>query len=134
MRALRFGPRRRRWFFVAAFALCAVGVGIGVVVFRSPPPPGREALEKMSAEPLIGWLRYESNQGIGSHATAWASGFLAIDEEPEFHGGMLGAPKPAPSPVLRELVRRGLGALPNLLEHLDDKRPTKLVIEHKGRM
>src|SRR5262245_28230596 len=125
MRAFRFGPRLgRRWFFVVTGVLCAVAVG--VVVFRSPAPPSREALEKMSAEELIGWLRYESKQGIGLHATAWASGFLAIDEEPEFHGGMLGAPKPAPSPVLRELVRRGLGALPNLLEHLDDKRPTKL--------
>jgi predicted nuclease with RNAse H fold len=93
-------------------------------------PMGDVPLEKLTVEQLIAKLQEESEQGIGTHATAWASGFIAVDEEPQFGGGILGSQKPAKSPVMRELVRRGTDALPKLLEHVDDKRPTKLVIEH----
>src|SRR5262249_14316177 len=33
------------------------------------------------------------------------------------------------SPVLREIVALGVDALPSLIAHLDDKRPTKVVFE-----
>lgn len=82
----------------------------------------------MSTEDLIGKLQYESSQGIGTHATAWASGFMAIDDEPQFRGGIMGSAKPLVSPVMRELVRRGTAALPLLIEHLSDSRPTKLTV------
>jgi hypothetical protein len=120
---------------------CAGAVALlaltSTLLFAQPPGKGTGSgtdtpLEKLTTEELIGRLQEESAQGIGTHATAWASGFLAIDAEPEFRGGIIGSEKPAPSPVLRELVRRGVGALPKLLDHVDDKRPTKLVIEHKG--
>lgn len=78
---------------------------------------------------LIDKLQEESKEGVGSHSTAWASGFLAIDEEPQFHGGVLGSHKPTTSPVMKELVRRGIAALPELIDHLNDKRATKLVIK-----
>lgn len=89
---------------------------------------GEVELGSLSTEDLITKLTEESNQGIGSHATAWASGFLAIDDEPRFNGGILGSAKPAMSPVMRELVRRGLTALPLLINHLADSRPTKLTV------
>ena len=45
-----------------------------------------------------------------------------------FGGGLLGGPLPKISPVMRELVRRGLAAVPALLDHLSDARPTKLLV------
>jgi hypothetical protein len=55
--------------------------------------------------------------------------FMAADEEPKFLMGVLGVPSPAVPPQMRELVRRGLAALPVLIRHLGDRRPTKLTIE-----
>jgi ankyrin repeat protein len=45
---------------------------------------------------------------------------------------LLGQQPPARSGVLRELVKRGAGAVPQLLAHLDDKRPTKIRVTHEG--
>ncbi len=136
------GTTRTRWR-AGWGALRCTGALVFLALTSAPPSaqqPGKgdgasaaaPPLEKLTTEELIGRLQEHSAQGIGTHATAWARGFLAIDAEPEFAGGILGSEKPAPSPVLRELVRRGVGALPKLLEHVDDKRPTKLVIEHQG--
>jgi hypothetical protein len=62
--------------------------------------------------------------GMANYST-----FMAEDEEPGFSGGVLGVPRPTISPQMRELVRRGLAALPVLIRHLDDRRATKLTIE-----
>jgi hypothetical protein len=96
------------------------------------PAPDRDKLQELKTSELIDRLRDISDEGSGTHSTAWAGGFLAIDEEPRFHGGVLGSRKPAVSPVLRELVRRGVTALPELLEHVQDARPTKLVVGKDG--
>lgn len=61
--------------------------------------------------------------GMASH-----SAFLAEDATPKFTGGVLGTPVPAIPPPMRELVRHGLAALPSLIRHLNDDRPTKLVV------
>jgi hypothetical protein len=37
-----------------------------------------------------------------------------------------------PAPAIKQLVERGPEALPHLLAALDDQRPTKLKLEHKG--
>lgn len=89
---------------------------------------GKEELGLLTTEDLITQLTEESNQGIGSHTTALATGFVATDDTPRFQGGVLGSKKPAVSPVMRELVRRGLDALPLLINHLTDVRPTKLTV------
>jgi hypothetical protein len=81
---------------------------------------------------LIDRLAEESEQGLGFHSTAAAEGFAALDEEPRFVGGILGSQKPVTSPVFQELVRRGLAALPDLLEHLTDSDTTKLSVGHDG--
>ena len=121
-----------RWMAI----LCFSGL-LSCPVMTQPPSKNagldaKAALDKLTVDELIAKLQEESEQGIGTHATAWASGFIAIDEEPQFRGGIIGSVKPATSPVLREIVRRGVNALPKLLEHVDDKRPTKLVIKHDG--
>jgi len=61
--------------------------------------------------------------GMGIYST-----FMATDEEARFMGGVLGVPLPAIPPQMRELVRRGLAALPALIRHLDDRRPTRLTV------
>jgi hypothetical protein len=57
---------------------------------------------------------------------------MAIDEEYRFHGGSFGSKKLVTHPAMRALVRRGVAALPDLLEHLTDDRPTKLIIVHQS--
>lgn len=89
---------------------------------------------KLDVPALVDMLQREEDQGIGTHATANASGFLAVDQEPRFVCGILGSPKPKTSPVMRELVRRGLSALPSLIAHVSDARPTGLVIVHTSSM
>ena len=85
-------------------------------------------LAGVATERLIDRLVHESAEGIGSNTMSWAEGFMAIDEEPRFAGGILGTKKPRVSPIMRELVRRGVAALPSLIKHLTDARPTKLVV------
>jgi len=94
---------------------------------RTPLDPAQ--LESYSAKELIDGLQDEASEGLGTHSTAWADGFLASDEESKFRGGVLGSAQPTVSPVMRELVRRGVAVLPDLLEHLEDARPTKLVVK-----
>jgi hypothetical protein len=119
------------WCVVVLLVLSASG---GRSQQPGKPAPDREKLQDLKTRELIDRLRDISDEGIGTHSTAWAGGFLAIDEEPRFHGGVLGSRKPAVSPVMRELVRRGVAALPDLLEHVQDARPTKLVVGKKEIM
>jgi hypothetical protein len=115
-----------------ALSMVMIGLGQGA----SDGPKGGIAekvrqdrpLAKVSTEALVDRLMEESAEGIGSQTTSWASGFLAIDEEPRLGGGMLGVAKPKASPVMQELVRRGVAALPVLIDHLSDARPTKLIV------
>src|SRR5260370_34615705 len=65
------------------------------------------------------------------HSTAWTSGFIAVDEEPRFHGGILVSEKPVVNPAMRDLVRMGIAALPDLLNHLSDSRPTGLTVRSR---
>ncbi|HTE21367.1 MAG TPA: hypothetical protein VK689_23635, partial [Armatimonadota bacterium] len=81
-----------------------------------------------SVEELIGRLQQESQEGRGTHSTAWASGFLPLDEEARFGGGILGSARPHKSATLTELVKCGVVALPALIQHLTDPRPTKLTV------
>jgi len=134
-----------RQHFIACFAFAFLLVFLEEVPLPAVQPPqptsGEEKKPKSDAKPdldklkvkeLIDKLQEVSEEGIGLHSTAWASGFLAVDEEPQFQGGILGSHKPKTSPVMKELVRRGLTALPELIDHLNDKRPTKLIITHTG--
>ncbi len=77
---------------------------------------------------LIDQLAEVSEAGIGFHPTAWANGFIAVDEEPGFQGGIIGSQKPVASPPLRSLVQKGVAALPELIDHLSDRRETKLTM------
>jgi hypothetical protein len=86
----------------------------------------------MSTTGLIDALQDVDKPTFGLHGTAFIIGFAGDDSQPEFGGGVFGSPRPARFGQIRELVRRGPTALPELLKHVDDARPTKLVFGGDG--
>src|SRR5215475_6599267 len=84
--------------------------------------------EKMRVSQLIDELISIDTQGVGFHPTARAVGFVAEDSLPEFGGGILGSAPPVAHPQFKELVKRGVTSLPELIIHLSDARPTKLKV------
>jgi len=80
-------------------------------------------------EELIDALMLVDTEGPGIHPTATVGGFIGVEAELSFEGGVLGSAQPTVPPQMRELVRRGLDALPALLAHLQDDRRTQLVVE-----
>jgi len=78
-----------------------------------------------STKQLIDELTKATGSTVGISDGSNFSGFLADDSAPYFSYGLLPVPEPAIDPAMRELVRRGAAALPALLAHLDDKRPTE---------
>jgi hypothetical protein len=80
-------------------------------------------------ERLVSDLALIDKPAPGLGGMAMFSTFMATGEEPRFTMGVLGAPPPAVPPQMRELVRRGIAALPVLVRHLEDRRPTKLTLE-----
>ena len=68
------------------------------------------------------------SQAPGINSAAIYDGFIATAAPGSFEGGVLGVAPPGVPPQMSELVRRGPVALPELLKHLDDGRPTKLEV------
>jgi hypothetical protein len=118
-------------FVLISILLCALIVLASYYYFVRKPLDVLN-LASNSVEELIDGLQDEESEGLGTHSAAWADGFLASDEEPRFRGGILGSAKPNISPVMKGLVRRGVSALPHLMDHLADCRPTRLFIKRFG--
>jgi hypothetical protein len=114
---------------------CWLTVGFALLPACAPAQQSKnhisDSLANRETTELINRLTDISSEGIGFHSMALSSGFLPIEEEPRFQGGVLGSSKPEASPVAREIVRRGLAAMPDLLKHLDDSRQTKLIVGGK---
>ena len=81
-------------------------------------------------ESLISDLSKMAEPTAGVHPSASFAAFMAIDEQPEFQGGILGVPPPPVNPAMRRLVQMGVRALPSLIEHLSDNRETGLTEDH----
>lgn len=96
--------------------------------FSTVSQTSQKNYQKMSVSQLIDELANIDSPGVGFHPTALAIGFIADDTEPEFGGGVLGSSRPDIHPQAKELVRRGADALPELIKHLSDNRPTLLRI------
>lgn len=86
---------------------------------------------KSSVDQLIGDLTQIDSQSPGIDSAAVYDGFIADDSPGSFEVGVLGVAPPIGPPQIRELVRRGPVALPELIAHLNDKRPTKLEVGNK---
>jgi hypothetical protein len=94
------------------------------------PSVGSDYSQKSVAE-LIDELTQIDAQSPGIDSAAIYEGFIADDSPDSFEAGVLGVAAPRVPPQVRELVRRGPVALPELIQHLDDKRPTKLEVGNR---
>lgn len=86
---------------------------------------------KSSVDQLIDDLTQIDSQSPGINSAAIYEGFIADNSPGSFRGGVLGIAPPKLPPQMSELVRRGPLALPELIKHLDDRRPTKLEVGNK---
>jgi hypothetical protein len=86
---------------------------------------------KSSVDQLIEDLTQIDSQSPGINSAAIYDGFIAENSPGQFGGGVLGIAPPQVPPQMSELVRRGPVALPELIKHLDDRRPTKLEVGNK---
>jgi hypothetical protein len=77
---------------------------------------------------LIDALTQIDSQSPGINSSSIYEGFIADNTPGSFGGGVLGVPPPKVPSQMSELVRRGPLALPELIKHLDDRRPTKLAV------
>jgi hypothetical protein len=73
-------------------------------------------------------------QSTGLHSTLLlrADTFIAEDSVDHVQGGVFGSAAPKRFSQMVELVRRGASALPLLIEHIGDKRTTKLTVGSYG--
>ncbi|HXM12613.1 MAG TPA: hypothetical protein VN946_21865 [Terriglobales bacterium] len=106
--------------FLTALSLSAYGI----------PDVGSDYSRKSVSE-LIDDLTEIDSQSPGINSAAIYEGFIANNSRGSFGVGVLGAAPPKVPPQMSALVRRGPAALPELIKHLDDKRPTKLDVGNK---
>ena len=71
-----------------------------------------------------------ADSDIGYSPSAWGHSFLPLDRKGAWGGGLLFQKPEVPSETLRAIVKQGAAAVPHLIAHLDDKRPTKITITH----
>jgi len=94
-------------------------------------PTAADDHSKRSVTELIDDLTQIDSQSPGVNSAAVYEGFIAERGSGSFEVGVLGVAPPKVPPQMRELVRRGPAALPELIKHLDDNRPTKLEVGNK---
>jgi hypothetical protein len=107
--------------------LGAVALAAAAPVRGEPPAPADIAA-------LIDRLTEVSSGDVGYSASASGTAFLPLDAHGKIQVTLLGRQPLAPSDTLRQLVKRGVAALPLLLAHLDDKRLTGVTIDPRGFM
>jgi hypothetical protein len=105
-----------------AIVLVLISTGSAVAADLTPE------YNTQSVTQLIDELVNVDAETSGLHGTAFFNDFIAEDAPAKFEGGVLGSVAPKRFPQMVELVRRGAGSLPLLIEHLDDRRPTKLTV------
>lgn len=103
---------------------------VSVLSAYAVPSVGGDYSQKSVAE-LIDELTQINAQSQGINSAAIYEGFIADDSPGSFEVGVLGVAPTKVPPQMKELVRRGPVALPELIQHLDDKRPTKLEVGNK---
>jgi hypothetical protein len=90
-------------------------------------PRGEQLARNEEILRLIEKLEEVAEPDVGYMATMSGSGFLPLGTS-EVGMVLLGQKPPASSDVMREIVKRGAAAVPALIAHLVDGRPTKITI------
>jgi hypothetical protein len=112
-----FAGRRSREVGLREFLL-------GLALFVFPVIASHaENLADLSDETLIDRLADADTFGFNNEEF---SAFVSDDSTADKLARFLGHPPPTTPPVMRELVRRGVTAMPKLIAHLGDGRLTKL--------
>jgi|HubBroStandDraft_6_1064221.scaffolds.fasta_scaffold110963_2 hypothetical protein len=119
---------RVRCLFFRRTGLTTLVISILVVLISALAADSTVNYANASLAQLIDDLTSIDAQAPGLHSTASFQTFIADDSPTEFEGGVIGSAAPKNFPQMTELVRRGISSLPLLIEHLDDKRPTRLTV------
>jgi hypothetical protein len=132
------------WRRIVRLIACALALAVAAVavyiIWRHLHWQARLSAAKASEQrcdkallPLIDDLVAVDEGDIGYMPTVSGEKFLPSDDnEGELGMLILGGPAPEESPAMVELVRRGADVVPCLMAHLDDTRPTGLVLTHPG--
>jgi hypothetical protein len=110
------------------FVACVVICGIACVPGAGGTSAASNDYSRRSVAQLIDDLTEIDAPAPGIDSAAMFGGFIADDTPGSFEGGVLPIVPPKVPPQMSELVRRGPLALPELIQHLDDRRPTKLEV------
>lgn len=87
-----------------------------------------KSVASMTSEEIISNLKFIESPSVGFCPTAWWDSFIPIDEKPRFAGGVIGKNYGFISPLYVELVKRGVSALPIVIENLSNSTPTQFSI------
>jgi hypothetical protein len=120
-----FSVSRYKAYLLCFSLLCIVSPGVPAT---QEPTGSTLDLTNLSVAQIIDELVDIDAQAAGLHSTAYVRAFIADNSPAEFDGGVIGSDAPKGFPQMTELVRRGASSLPLLIQHLDDKRPTKLTV------
>ena len=111
-----------------------VCIGVVAVLGGMASIPGAQEIKKQPADEvkaLIDRLTELDRQDTGYSGSASGSAFLPLGQS-QSHAMLLFQKPHESSDALRSLVKLGTKALPKLLEHLSDKRLTKIKLSHGG--
>lgn len=89
------------------------------------------SLQNLPVDKLIRRLVQVSDDITRDYCTGSEVDFMLLTESSNQEESGEHDPQQRLSPVLRELVRRGLNVLPSLLDHLQDSRMTQITIEDR---
>ena len=109
-----------------AFAVLLLVIGFALYRFRFEPTPN---FEQFTLEELVELLPNERIEGLGDPRTKWVFPFDDVNAKGNQDWHRCGR---SDSPVLFELVARGVSALPTLIDHLTDARPTRTYVRNRG--
>jgi ankyrin repeat protein len=99
----------------------------GVVRASAQSEENGRPSRKDSVTALIDKLQDVGDNGVGYSTGMSSTGFIPLGIW-EMSMGILGQGRPAASPIMQELIRRGAAAIPGLIAHLNDKRTTAISI------
>src|SRR6476659_526484 len=102
-------------------ALAALWTWMPFAADASTARPADDAIEV-----LIGRFLDVGTEGMGFSTSVSGWEFLPYPGSGEAGVMLLGRLPPQPSPILRKVIEKGVAAVPALLAHIDDARPTKL--------
>lgn len=115
-----------RWRILHVVIAVLPILAFGASAQSRPTANANDDLTRATVTQLIDELTQIDSQSPGIDSAAFYDGFLADDGPGSFGMGVLGVAPPTVPPAMRELVRRGPVALPELVKHIDDPRPTNL--------